>query len=88
MEEQKIFRIPIEEYKDVLKSEKRNEILELFKEHNKLRSKNEYKEIEYELRDLCRKGDLELIQIYLSESIEDESKQLIFKIDETTKTDC
>ena len=42
--------------------------------------------IECNLHDACRKGDFELIKIYLSKTIENDSESLKFKIDETNRT--
>ena len=38
------------------------------------------------LHEACKEGDIELIKIYLSEKIENDSKDLTFKIDKTNKT--
>ena len=86
----KIFKIPIEEYEEDMNTEfskeKKKDILDLFTNHNKLRSKDEYKQFESDLHLSCQQGDLELIQIYLSETINNDSNELTFKIDKTKRT--
>ena len=88
--ESKIFKIPIEEYEIDIETgsakQKKNEILDLLKNYNKLRSKEEFEEIKYKLHVACIKGDLALIKIYLSETIENTSYGLRFKIDKTNRT--
>ena len=85
--ESELFKIPIEKYKEcIMTEEKKKEILDIFMHSNNLRSKKEYKEIKRELHRACVKGDVELIKIYLGETIEDESKEMRFKIDKTNKT--
>lgn len=65
--ESKIFKIPIEEYEENMKigpgKEKKNDILYLLTSYNKLRSKDEYKEIKSRLHIACQRGDFELIKI-------------------------
>lgn len=65
---------------------KKKEIVDLFTNFNRLRSKEEFSKIAHGLHRACRKGDLDLIKIYISETIEDDSKTLKFKIDRTNKT--
>ena len=65
---------------------KRKKMFDLFKNHNKLKSENEYREIESQLHYACKEGDLELIKILISETIEDDSKNFLIKIDKTNKT--
>ena len=86
----KMFKIPIEEYKDDMNmeamSEKKKEILDLFTNYNNLGSKEEFDEIESNLHKACSKFDTELIKIYLSKTIKNDSKTLKFKIDQTNQT--
>lgn len=83
-------KFPIEEYvidmETYLTKEKKNEILDLFSNSNNLLSEEEFKEIKYKLHNACQDGDLELIKILLSETIQDDSKDLTFKIDKTNHT--
>ncbi|KAK8865144.1 hypothetical protein M9Y10_010678 [Tritrichomonas musculus] len=72
--------------KTYLTKEKKNEILDLFSNSNNLLSEEEFKEIKYKLHNACQDGDLELIKILLSETIQDDSKDLTFKIDKTNQT--
>ena len=65
---------------------KKKEISELLANHNQLRSQQEFDEIKYQLHEACKKGDLELIEIYLSGTIENETNDLTFKINKTNKT--
>lgn len=65
---------------------KKNEILDLLINYNKLRSEEEFKEIKYKLHFACKEGDLDLIKIFLSETIKDYSNTLHFKIDGTNQT--
>ena len=48
--------------------------------------KKRFDEIEYRLRESCQKGDFESIKFNLSEKVQNESKELTFKIDKTNKT--
>ena len=84
------FKIPIEKYEKDMEidsvKEKKKEILDLFSNFNNLRSEEEFKEIEYRLHNACQDGDLELIKILLSETIQNDSKDLTFKIDKTKQT--
>ena len=84
------FQIPIKEYEKDLETEpakeKKKEILDLFAYSNNLRSEEEFEEIKQELHHACRKGDVELIKIYLCETIEPDSKKILFKIDRTNQT--
>ncbi|KAK8842998.1 hypothetical protein M9Y10_025185 [Tritrichomonas musculus] len=86
----KFFQIPIEEYEEDMmresSKEKKKEILELFTTYNKIRSKDEFDEIGFDLHNACRTGDLELIKILLSETIEKSREGLTFKIDSTNET--
>lgn len=86
----KMIEIPIIEYEEDMETEsareKKKEILDLFQNYNNLRSEEELKEVENMLHRAVKIGDLELIKIYLSETIENDSKDLIFKIDRTNKT--
>ena len=88
--ELKMFEIPVDQYKEdidsLLSKEKKDEILDLFTNSNQLRSEEEFREIEDNLHDACRIGDIDLIQIYLSETIKNPTKDLTFKIDRTKKT--
>lgn len=62
-----LFEIPIEEFEECLISEaakeKKNEILELFKNNN-LSCKEEFDEIKYDLKEFCIEGDVELIKLF------------------------
>ena len=58
-----MFQIPIKEFeKDIdvkVSNEKKQEILELFRLSNKLRSKKEFDEIESKLHEACKECDIE-----------------------------
>ena len=86
----KMFKILINQYKKyintLLSKDKKKEILDLFTNSNQLRSEEEFKEIECNLHDARRVGDIDLIQIYLLEKVENPTKDLSFKIDRTKKT--
>ena len=86
----KKFEIPIKEYEKDLETKsakgKKKEILDLFKHHNKLRSEEDFRVIKENLHFACREGNLELIKIYLNESIVNDSETLELKIDETNRT--
>ena len=83
--ESKLFEFPIHKYEENIEipKEKKNEILDLLKNYNKLHSEEEMREVEDYLIDACIKGNLDLIKIYLSETIENNSNTLKFKINET-----
>ena len=85
-----IYEIPIEKFETDMNSElsknKKEKILDLFRNHNELKSEDEYKRTECWLHNVCEAGDHELIKILLSETIEDDSKNYLFKIDKTNKT--
>ena len=66
-------------------TDKKERILDLFRNHNVLRSADEFFQVEYKLHFVCREGGLELIKILLSETIENDSKDFLFKIDKTNK---
>ena len=84
------FEIPIGVYENDMNREsskgKKNEIHDLLKNHNQLKSEAEFREIEDQMHYACRDGNLELIQILLSEPIQDDSKDFTFKIDKTKHT--
>ena len=84
------FKIPIEKYEKDMEEEsakgKKNEILDLLNNHNKLLSEEEFKEIEKNLHLLCIEGDLDLIKIYLSEKIKNDSGTIQFKINKENRT--
>ena len=65
------FKIPIEEYEKDMNTElamrKKKEIIHLFTNFNRLRSKEEFSKIAHGLHRACRKGDLGLIKIYISD---------------------
>ena len=86
----KLFKIPIEEYEEDMNTEtskgKKREIFELLTNSNNLHSEKEFKEIKDKLHRACERGDLELIKIYLNETIKNESQDMIFKIDKTNNT--
>ena len=88
--ESKLFKIPIDKYEEDMDTElakgKKNEILDLLNNSNHLRTEKEFKEIEYYLHDACEEGDVDLIKIYLSETINNDSNGLQFKIDSTNRT--
>ena len=85
-----MFKIPIKKYeKDLdayLSKAKKQEILDIFSNHNNLCPEEEFNEIEYKLHEAYKLGDTDLIKIYLSEKIQNDSKDKIFKIDKTAKT--
>ena len=88
--ESKKFKIPVDQYKkdidSLLSKEKKEKILDLLTNSNQLHSEDEFKEISYKLHDACKLGDIDLIQIYLSETIVNHTKDLTFKIDRRKKT--
>ena len=57
-----VFEIPIKEYKIYMakdsSKEKKNEILDLFTNHNQLKSEAEFEEIQFKLHYACQEGDL------------------------------
>lgn len=65
---------------------KKKDILGIFENYNSLRSETEYKRIEFGLHEACKKGDFELIKIFLNETIKKESPSLAFRIDKANKT--
>ena len=85
-----VINIPIEDYEDDMNTElsrdKKEEITELLTNHCQIRSQTELDKIKYKLHVACKKGDLELIKILLSETIENETNDLTFKINKTNKT--
>ncbi|KAK8847259.1 hypothetical protein M9Y10_019845 [Tritrichomonas musculus] len=85
-----VVKIPIEEYEEDMNTEaskeKKKAIIDLITNYNNIRSEEEYEEIKYYLHVACKGGDLELIKIYLSETIANDSKSLIFKIDKLKHT--
>ena len=89
-EEKQVFHIPIQQYERVLNMEfsrdKKEEIRELLTNHNQLQSQQEFDEVQNTLYEACKKGDIELIKICISETIENETKDLKFKINKTNKT--
>ena len=88
--ESKMFRIHVDQYKkdidSLLSKEKKDKILELFTNSNQLYSEEEFNIIEYNLHNACREGDIDLIQIFLSETIENPIEGLTFKINRTNQT--
>ena len=66
--------------------QKKSEILDLFANFSKLRSKKEFDEIEYDLSQAFELDNLEVIKIYLGETIENKSQDLRFKIDKKSRT--
>ena len=83
-----IFEIPVKDYEKDMESEslkeKKEVILDLFRNNNQLKSRYEFSDIKNFLHDACRKGDLAQIKILLCETIV--SENLVFKIDKTNKT--
>ena len=69
-----------------LSEEKKQEILDIFSKSNYICSEKEYNEIKDKLYLLIRQGDAELIKILLGKTIEDEAKDMSFKIDKVNKT--
>ena len=65
---------------------KKKEILDILENHNKLSSIEEYDEIVPFLMHAYSNCDLEMIKILLSETVENKSKELKFKLDEKNKT--
>ena len=80
-EKNQVIHIAIKQHeKDMdneLSREKKEEISELLTNHNQLRSQDELAEVIHKLHEACKKGDLELIEIYLNETIEDETNNEI-----------
>ena len=76
--ESKLIQIHIKNYeRDMcteLTKEKKKEILDLLVNSNNLHSEEEFKDIEENLYYALREGDIELIKIYFSETIENDSK--------------
>ena len=89
-EKNQVIHIPINEYEKDLNTkfskDKKKEIRELLTNHNQLHSQNELNEISELLHEACKKGDIELIIIYLNETIESEANDLTFKINKINKT--
>ena len=79
-----MFKIPIEKFKNDMQTksakEKKDEILNLFTNHNNLHSEKEFNDVQDILHKVCQEGNLELIKIYLSETITDESNTLTKQI--------
>ena len=69
-----------------LSRDKKEEISELLTNHNQLLSQDELAEVNELHHEACKKGNLKLIEIYLNETIEDETNNLKFKINKTNKT--
>ncbi|KAK8852946.1 hypothetical protein M9Y10_017942 [Tritrichomonas musculus] len=67
-------------------NKRKEEILDLLKNHNHLKSEEEIYEIFDFLLFAFKEGALDLIKILLCETIEDDSKGLTFKIDKINKT--
>ena len=65
---------------------KKKEILDIFANCNNFHSEEEFEEVKGILHELCMKGDVDLIKIYLNETVEDEFKDFSFKIDKTNQT--
>ena len=88
----KQFQIPIGKFESEMLTqaakEKKSEILDLFKNNNEIRSNEEFKNIKFFMKRAVSQGDLELLEIYLSEEIkvEIENKQFSFKINKERKT--
>ncbi|KAK8895682.1 hypothetical protein M9Y10_013566 [Tritrichomonas musculus] len=86
----RLFQIPIEKFEEDMNTEsskdKKIEIVDLFLNCNNLRSEEEFFDLESSIHEACRVGDLELLKIYLSETVENQSKDLLFKIDRPTRT--
>ena len=85
-----MFQIPIEEFEKNLETEfargKKNEILFLLTNFNHLCNEEEFKDVQQYLHEACANGDLDLIKIYLSETIYNDSKDMSFKIDKQNHT--
>lgn len=81
--------IPFEEYeKDIdngPEKENKQEILNLFQNSN-LHSIEEFDKIKSKLHEACKLGELELINILLQETINNESNEFTFKIDKKNQT--
>ena len=77
-----MFEIPIKKNEIGMEKksskEKQNEILDPFKNHNQLKFNSEFAEIESRLHYTC---DLDLNKILLSETTQNASKDLTYKID-------
>ena len=69
-----------------LSKEKKQEILDLLTNYNNLSSESDFGEIREILHEACKEGDVELIKIYLNETITNDSKEITFKIDKTNQT--
>lgn len=88
----KQFQIPIGKFESEMctqaAKEKKSQILDLFKNNNEIRSKEEFNDIKFFMKRAVSRGDLELLEIYLSEEIkvEIENKQFSFKINKERKT--
>lgn len=86
------YQIPIEDFQyempEKASKEKKNEILELLSNHNEINSSEEFENINYLMKRACRRGDVELLEIYLNKEIEIDSEigRLTFKINKANKT--
>lgn len=72
--------------KDIESEDKKKEILDFVKCHNKLKSKEELYDTFFQLGFVVKHGDLALLKILLSESVFNDSKDFMFKIDKENKT--
>ena len=85
-----LFEILVKKYENYIEinssKEKKEIILDLFENHNHLKTQEEFDEIQLLLQYACRKSYYDLIKILLSETIENDSNSMVFKIDETNKT--
>lgn len=86
---QRIFETLMHTYEhdmEDLPNEKKEEILDIFKNHSQLNQETEFNEIKNQLHESIKKGDLEYIKILLGKKIINDTKDMAFRIDETNKT--
>lgn len=87
--EYRIQEILMKDYKEdmeALPKEKKEAILDIFTNHNQLKCKTEFDDIKNQLHDACQSGDLHYIKTLLGKTIENDSKDMTFKIVESNKT--
>ena len=69
-----------------LSKEKKREILKFFTKFSKLRFERDFRNFENILHKACELSDVDLIKIYLSETIQNDTKDLTFQIDKINRT--
>ena len=87
--EQRIFETMMHTFEhdmEDLPNEKKEEILNIFKNHSQLNQETEFNEIKNRLHETIKKGDTEYIKILLGKKIINDTKDMEFRIDEPNKT--